>query len=1022
MFIHNKYLFLLVLCALLVGVGILVVQGQLGGGWASTSSLNQGVVGHWKLDQESAQSSTVTADSTGHANHGTISGNPTYTTDRMGTANAAMNFDGSGDFVQIPESSLWDFGTGDLAVSFWFNTSYGSREHALNIGTSSANISFDFNDGEYGTWVYWMSGGSPYVRTTTSYNDGNWHHLVFRRGSGTAELIIDGISKGTRADSTNIQLSGDLVIGAGSAVGWMPWNGKLDDIRVYNRSLSDAEIQKLYTHYKPQLQSPAQKGLVGHWPLTSESIATGGKAADTTPHANHGTISGVTVRNHGYKFPGNINAYINLDEHVSNIASLTEGTITAWIKTDSTPGVGRFLIMSASDKNDNSSDLCVNLYQGKLEYYVREEDETSDPIPAGDYSTATIDDGNWHHIAITQNSSGYKGYIDGQIDTGIGGSANAFFDNINTLNTWRIGNREDSVYGNEYGFKGNLADVRLYDRALDATEISNLYAGADIPSPVGYWPLKTSAGDISGNGNHGTPVNGVSLVGEAASFDGVDDKISAADSDLWAGPEISMTAWIKTGAQSQDIICQQRTFAPCLTMWQNDFLMFGNGSGCFRYNYGDYDDNEWHLAVGTINSAGVPCISIDGSTLSCDTNPADCTAIPNSTRNMNIGYESSGYGYFDGYIRDARVYNRLISQDEIDSLYNQKRSPALLKTGNLNKELIGHWDLKSKDSVTSDNLVSNSGVVDNADWVGTTGSTPPTGWQLYGGNGTPSLVTGNGFDGNAYRIDSTSVGSYVMTSDSPIQAGKTYYLRLKYRSNVNIEGGTGSYNYGTLLANTGDAKQYTSTFTASANHMLQFYVGNVTGRWLEVDEVVLKEINFTADSTPNARHGTLYGATVNDGYTSFDGTNDYIAVPVTTSDLGKDMGKVSVSAWIYADSVPSSGEGLASRSDLGYGLTYYTNGKVYAYIHGGGNSISASVTTGEWHHVVETFDGTTMNLYIDNVLAATKVSSYPSTAASSGTFKIGHFSGYFPGDITNVRIYDRALSPAEVQSLYDRGR
>ncbi len=207
-----------------------------------TSSANDGLVGHWTFDGKDMYSNV--SDVSGQGNNGTISGQSATTT-TIGKIGQALLFDGTDDSVSIPDTADFDFGTGDLAVSFWFKTDSSSRMHAFNLGSGSGNnLSFDFNDGSYGVWVYWMSGGSPYIRTTTFYNDGDWHHLVFRRTGTTAELFIDNTSIGTLSNSTNIDITGPSYIGAtGSS---FRWDGSVDDVRVYNRTLTDAEVQALY--------------------------------------------------------------------------------------------------------------------------------------------------------------------------------------------------------------------------------------------------------------------------------------------------------------------------------------------------------------------------------------------------------------------------------------------------------------------------------------------------------------------------------------------------------------------------------------------------------------------------------------------------------------------------------------------------------------------------------------------------------------------------------------------------------
>ncbi len=150
---------------------------------------------------------------------------------------------------------------------------------------------------------------------------------------------------------------------------------------------------------------------------------------------------------------------------------------------------------------------------------------------------------------------------------------------------------------------------------------------------------------------------------------------------------------------------------------------------------------------------------------------------------------------------------------------------------------------------------------------------------------------------------------------------------------------------------------------------------------------------------------------------SFDGIDDY--VDVNSATLNQDFNAITIEAWVYANSIPSTGEGLLSKTNLNYGLTYYTDGNVWAYINGGGNSIHTPLTTQTWHHLVETFDGIYIKLYVDGIEKASKLSIYPTTG-TGGTFRIGRsYSGGFNGTIDEIKVYPYSLSEKQIKQRYD---
>ncbi len=247
---------------------------------------DEGLLAEWHFDEGSA---TVLRDSSGYGNDGTIHG-ATWTTGISGTA---LQFDGVNDHVVVPESPLWDFRTGDFTVSFWFMKLNTARGWAFSFGSGlQNNLCFDFDDpdaGGWGAWVYWMSGGAPHVRTKNTYYDGNWHYLSFTRTGNIFELYIDGNPIAQTADSSDIEIIGDVYIGAfpggsgylgASYVGGY-FKGLIDEVRIYNRALSASEIKAQYE--TPGASAPAST--VTPTPTSAISYPSTVEAPTATPSA-----------------------------------------------------------------------------------------------------------------------------------------------------------------------------------------------------------------------------------------------------------------------------------------------------------------------------------------------------------------------------------------------------------------------------------------------------------------------------------------------------------------------------------------------------------------------------------------------------------------------------------------------------------------------------------------------------------------------------------------------------------------
>ena len=103
---------------------------------------------------------------------------------------------------------------------------------------------------------------TPSTMTTQSFNDGEYHHIVAQRNTGSLEIYVDGVLHSSASDSTdeNTRNESDLFV-ASRGSGGNSWDdsfsGSMDDVRIYSSSLSYSNIQNLY-------QNPSGTNKVGN--------------------------------------------------------------------------------------------------------------------------------------------------------------------------------------------------------------------------------------------------------------------------------------------------------------------------------------------------------------------------------------------------------------------------------------------------------------------------------------------------------------------------------------------------------------------------------------------------------------------------------------------------------------------------------------------------------------------------------------------------------------------------------------
>ena len=191
-------------------------------------------------------------DNSGNGNHGIIHG-ATFTTDRFGNANSALQFDGIDGFVEIPNESDFDLQT--FTISMIIKIPNLEKENwMISKGPYFGNYTITINDNQYNYWP----GYAGYVHQTAV---GNWSslastsavpvdeffHLVVTIDSSSFKSYINGDLARTASNPSPPRMNNERVtIGAGGYYSVSDFFiGTIDDVRIYDRVLSELEIRAL---------------------------------------------------------------------------------------------------------------------------------------------------------------------------------------------------------------------------------------------------------------------------------------------------------------------------------------------------------------------------------------------------------------------------------------------------------------------------------------------------------------------------------------------------------------------------------------------------------------------------------------------------------------------------------------------------------------------------------------------------------------------------------------------------------
>ena len=233
-----------------------------------------GLVGWWKLDEGTG--STTAADSSGNANNGTLTNMDSATDWVTGRLSDALDFDGVNDYVSIPNNNASLRFTGNGTISTWV------KMDSLSSGYIFEKQS-DAGTNEWGMFLAMTADGRPWVAvvhtdgvahqhslySTTAIQTGQWVHIAGVWNSPNLEIYINGVLADIQNIGTGTLRTGTTnpsIIGAAKDVPTImdPFNGQIDDVRLYNRALTSEEIATL-------AGASLQTGLVGWWKLDETS-------------------------------------------------------------------------------------------------------------------------------------------------------------------------------------------------------------------------------------------------------------------------------------------------------------------------------------------------------------------------------------------------------------------------------------------------------------------------------------------------------------------------------------------------------------------------------------------------------------------------------------------------------------------------------------------------------------------------------------------------------------------------------
>jgi len=210
--------------------------------------VTNGLVGSWTFDEGSG---TTAADSSGNGNNGILIGSPTWTTGKYGYA---LTFDGA-NYVDCGNAA--SLHVQSYTLSAWIKPSaLNDSEHRIisNGGYGNTDGAVDFVIASNGKLVVLNQNGYQdecWSQSGSLFAVGTWSHVAatYNATNGDVKLYVNGVAVSTTVNTLRVpnpNPSYNLHIGVMGGPLVMYFKGSIDEVRVYNRALTPAEISQVY--------------------------------------------------------------------------------------------------------------------------------------------------------------------------------------------------------------------------------------------------------------------------------------------------------------------------------------------------------------------------------------------------------------------------------------------------------------------------------------------------------------------------------------------------------------------------------------------------------------------------------------------------------------------------------------------------------------------------------------------------------------------------------------------------------
>lgn len=442
--------------------------------YSSVIGATSGLVNYWRL----GESSGTTATDAMAANNGTYVNAPTLgvagASSSMG-GDTAVGFNGSTQNVNM--GSIDNFsGTSTFSAEVWVKrTAAGSGFESIVSTTSGSpaegwGVVMRPNDYNIKMERY-QAGASDQAASVTRMALGTWHHVVVTYDGTTMVVYIDGNREATTASSKSISATARTLRIGSSGSGGSNFHGAVDEVAIYNRALTPAEVQDHTANCSYASTIARTSGLVDYWRMDETSGTT---AYDSGPGAATGTFTSASMLKANGALTSSSRPAVRFTASSSQVLAATTNdnfagtspfTVEMWVKPASLSAsiYSRLISYEQTDGNGRQGWTVLIDPAASQAVFQRWSNGTSNSVQAGTSFVV----GTWTYVVATYDGSTMRLYLNG--------SSVASQSSSQSIATFATSLRVGNSYSNS-AFDGILDEVAVYNVALSGATIAAHYA------------------------------------------------------------------------------------------------------------------------------------------------------------------------------------------------------------------------------------------------------------------------------------------------------------------------------------------------------------------------------------------------------------------------------------------------------------------------------------------------------------------------------------------------------------------